>query len=239
MEQQQAQTFNVDSWLAQGKDALTALHARKHAIAAKRVELEKEEAQIDEQIKSIEAVFGTVTPERRTGVIDLCREVVKAAPWEKDGAKNLGLPEDDLVRLVLERDPLMKDSSIRNALRNLAKKDELDRFGKRGSYRYRPVQTEGEVPSEAVDKASPEERIETKLISVGKDGATIRDLAYIVGDQDHALLILDEMIGNDRVETFPVGEGEFRYRLKEAAPAPGSNGKTDPEEDEPQSSMFG
>jgi hypothetical protein len=215
MEQEKQQAgFDVDGWLAQGKQALGALHTRKRDNAAKRLALDKEDAEIDTQISAIEAVFGAHTPERRTGVIDLCRVVIGddtyTAPTDDDG-HSLGFTEDNLVLLVLDRDPLMKDSSIRAAFRNIAKKGELERIGKRGAYRYRRVASQSEVAK----TVTPREKLWTKLISVGKAGLPIKDLAWVLGDEDATLLILDGMMGDGSIETFPVGEGVFHYRVKE------------------------
>jgi hypothetical protein len=244
MTQEQQAGFDLGSWLDQGKQALGILKEHKREIAAKRIELVEKEKEIDARIAKIESVFigktKAGTPDRRVGVMDLCREVVldpNMKPTTDAEGRDIGWTEDTLTRLVLEKDPLMKDGSIRSAFRKMAKNDEIDRIGKRSSYRYRLRSRKGEVVSNVSEAVPPEDRIMSRIVSSGKSGIPLKDLAWIVGDAVAALVILDGMIHAGAIESFPIGEGITHYRTKgagrEAEAAPASNG------DESQSNLFG
>lgn len=233
MGEEQRGDFDVNAWLEQGKSALVALADREREIESEIRELEKERSEIQEQRGRIEAVFGKAddSGERRTGVIDLCREVVASLEPEKRDGHDIGWTEDDLVTAVLRKDPLMKETSVRSSLRSLAKKGEVERLGKRGSRRYRRPAA---PPSEVAEKPDLTEQILAKLLTAGSKGLAPKDIAWIVGDDETAMLLLDQMMHEEQIETFPAGEGVFRYRMKDA-------GRNDGEvhDEMEQSGLFG
>lgn len=195
--------FDVDSWVDQARAGREKLTERKRELARQQQELEAEIKSLDEGLAKIDAILAPIegdAPRRMTGVTDLAREVVKEL------ASGAFVAEEDLVTEVLKREPLMKQGSIKSALRSLLTKEEIERSGTRGSHTYRWAKR-----TAGAETPSAKDRLYTALVSAGSDGVPLAKVVDHVGAE--AEKILATLVEEGSVEYIPVGEGEWRYRL--------------------------
>lgn len=213
------QGFDVESWLGQAKQGRAQLVEKKRELMQQRNALEDQIAKVDADIAKIDEVAGPAIggngSGRMTGVQDLVRTTVRElsmpdSDHPEHNASRLW-DEDDLVTEVLRREPMMKKSSVRSALRTLVSKGEIERQGKRGAHTYRWASPDAEQPS-------VEDRVRNALANAGKGGVSEKDLAWKGGDGETTGTLLDTLIKEGVVERFPIGEGEFRFRI---VPKPG------------------
>ncbi len=248
-EEKKKMRFDVNDWLRQGEGARVELKRAEVEILVSIQDKEKELVEVRAKLKRVEDILGEKTSDRRTGVLDLTRKVVAGLDIVRDDAgHDRGVSEEMVIQAVLEQDPLMKSSSIAGALRRMVKAEEVDRIGKRGHHRYRTkVSKANGTESDIATEASSPERIHAALVNVGSKGAHLNDLAWILGDNSATLIVLDKMMGDRVIETFPVGEGSFHYRLRaDSVSRPvvdkgkvGTNDDVDPEPPTTAPSLFG
>jgi hypothetical protein len=215
-------TFDVQRWLGLAKEGRDELLSRKRELMQQRNDLDREIQQVDDDIAKIDSVVGPALGNgsgRVTGVLDLTRRVVHEV------ASTELLAESDLVTEVLRLEPMMKPDSIKSALRTLVTKDEVERAGKRGSHTYRwKTHKDGSVAP------SIEDRINTGLANAGQVGVTAEHLIWKTGDSEGTTLLLQTLVDEGSIERFPVGQGEFRYRIVKR--------EEETDDGEPQSTLF-
>ena len=206
--------FDVESWLAQAKEGRDQLVRRKRELMEQRNAIDEQIAQCDAGIAKIDEVAGPAlggsTSGRVGGVQKLVRATVHelAQPHEDHPGRSADKlwDEEHIITEVLHREPMMKPSSIRSSLRTLVGKKEIERHGKRGSHTYRWA-------SHGAEQPSMEDRIRTALANAGNDGVTEKGLGWKAGDADVTGTLLDSLVTEGVVEKFPVGEGEWRFRI--------------------------
>lgn len=190
------------------------LLARKRDLMGQRVKIDAEISKVDADIAKIDEVAGPAIggpSARMTGVKELVRSTVRDLshhhPDHPERDVNQLWDEESVVAEVLRREPLMKVSSVRGSIRNLVSKGEIERQGKRGSYTYRWASPDAEQPS-------PEDRIRGSLANAGHSGVSEDALVQDVGNPDHTGSLLRQLVDHGAVEKFPIGGGEFHYRIK-------------------------
>lgn len=207
-------TFDLDEWLAQAITGRGKLVNKKRELMKQRNDIDAEITKVDAAIAMINEVAGPVLGDnggkRVTGVQELVRKVVceMAMPNTDHPERSASRlwEESEVVEAVLGRDPMMKPTSIRSSLRTLVSKGEVERQGKRGSHTYR-------WSSENAEQPSMEDRVRNALANAGPDGVSEKDLAWKAGDSETTGTLLETLVEQGNIEKFPVGEGEFRYRI--------------------------
>lgn len=202
-------------------------------LVADREKLVRDRAELGVRISEYDKLIAALTPggasEEKLDAVD---EVTGGKPTRLHGVKkivegvvrdlhltSMWSKQDAIVEAVAKADQRVQGKSVVSALGRLVDEGVLIREGKRGSYRY-ALATIVPTTHDEEPAMSPPELILGKLKTSGPDGATKKDLSWLIGDVTLLDQTLDRLIADGEVrvvgsgasETFALAERVQRQR---------------------------